>query len=169
MKQAKLSNGTVVRCRPVPPYSVGAVIASVPKPEYPYRLLQSASGGEERLPSLEGTPEFHAYQVAMESYRSALATTIADFELEIGIVDWKLPGSKQYSSEPPDGWEVPAVLARYGISTSANPLERRTQFIKYELISNDNDAAAVEALINVKPTTASSVEAAAGPFDPNDE
>lgn len=182
MKELRLSNGAVVRLRPVPPH-VGyqlwhkAMAALPPEPRAPMSKIRSAAGHEELVPADKDAPEYREWQAAHAEWRTqrqALTTDAGmrstDFALDYSIVAWKLPAPwykrpfQRWQSEPPAGWRLPAAIQRHGVmEVSDNP---RLDHIKVELLAHNRDIEAVReaTLDEVAPLTNEEVGSAAAGF-----
>jgi hypothetical protein len=162
-----VSNGAVLRCRPVPPYAITDVLFELEEPEYPFIDVRSGdTGGSERLPALRDTPEWIEYQKSLRRFRKRQNSLALEADLNIGIVSWKMPGSDQFEQMPPAGWKVPAIMTAYGVESATEETKRRVQFIKYELIMTQDDDDAVMGLIRKSKTISDKeIDAAAAPFE----
>lgn len=166
VKDVVVSSGAVLRCRPVPPYAMTDVLAAVEEPEYPFIDVKSDAGGSERLPALRDSPEYVAYQKDMRNFRVRQRAIAIEADLNIGVIEWRLPGTDEFVRMPPDDWKIPAMMSAYGVEPATDAIKRRVQFIKYELIMTENDDDLVMGVIRMsKPVTAEEVEAAAAPFE----
>lgn len=160
-----LDSGYEIKCRLVPPYATGDVIASIPRPVYPTVDLLSADGHTEHAMALEDTPEWAKWQAENRQYNAKCAKEIGKHLLTYGIVAYREQGSDQeWQSKPPDNWQVPVAMARYGIEATDDQYERWLQFIKYELIVSERDEAVVNDATSAKPLTPTEVDAAIIPF-----
>jgi hypothetical protein len=166
MKEITLQDGTVVRTRLVPPYAYGVIHKHIPEPEYPTVKLQSASGGVEEAPALQESPEWQEYQKKWKQYRRQVGEATIDFSLAYGILGWRRPNQEKFHNEVPADWEIDPILQDYGLHTAKTKSERRIQFIRYELLTTEEDVAAVEVAIGIKDEIVSKeVEDALTPFD----
>jgi hypothetical protein len=171
MGEITLSNGTVVRTRIVPPYAMRALYKKFPEPDFPYVPVRSAAGGEEKLPALTDSPEWIEYQKLMRNYQSDIREAALGFQLNYGIISWKVGDSEEFADMPSDDWVVDPILQAYGEETLTDPMERRSQFIQFELVPTSEDADKIQIAIGVrseadsKPVTTEDVKAAAAPFE----
>ncbi len=166
-----LSTGTVVRCQPCPPYALGDVLDSLEEPPYPFVDVPSIAGGSQSHPALRETPEFQQYVRDMAKHNKQVKIELESFALQHGVVSWKFPGSDEFSSEPPDGWQMPPYMVqRHGLETSSDPYEYRMQFIKHGLILYSEDSIAIEEATSkpFKPLSNEEVTSAMSPFDSGD-
>lgn len=169
VKEVSLTNGAAVRCRPVPPHALGPVILSFKEPEFPYVEVKGAAGVE-RHPALQGTPEYDAWVLERNAHDLRVSRAVMDFDLEYGIISWKLPGVDEYTNQVPKDFSVPGIMKRYGVETSDDPYERRLQFIKYALITTSTDDDTVSAVTKAaKPVTAKEVETTLAPFESDEQ
>ena len=123
-QEVTLVSGAVVRCRPIPPYTLDLVVAQIPEPDYPYVDVSGKRATETR-PALVDSPEWIDYQKRQRAYQRDLTHAVQEHQLQFGIVSWKMPDEDEFHNMPPDGWEVPGYLrARYKIETSDEPFER---------------------------------------------
>jgi hypothetical protein len=118
LKELRMSNGVVLRCRAVPPYASTVVRTVLPEPPYPKVAVKSAAGGQEVLPALPGSEEHEEYRVAQAKYRRELTVALFDFNTNYSVVEWQLPGGEEWYQEPPEDWDVPEVMKRYGVPSS---------------------------------------------------
>lgn len=170
LQEATLVSGAVVRCRPVPPYTLDLVVGQIPEPDYPYVDVSGKRSTETR-PALAESPEWIEYQKRQRDYKKRLTEAIQAHQLQFGIVSWKLPDTDVFVKMPPDEWEVPTFLsARYGVETAEDSYERRLQFIKYELIQYDVDDVVIAAITSnpVAPLTKKELKDGLVPFDSSD-
>jgi hypothetical protein len=137
MKDVELTNGTIVRCRSVPPYATVKVRRAESPPPFPREQIKSAAGGVEEVDALDGSPLVQEWQAEMQAYNRRLQDRTVDFTLDFGVVAWKLSGTDAFVSEPPEGWELPETLLAYGVEPSER---KRLDYIRYELIANDTDS-----------------------------
>jgi len=160
-----LSGGYVVRVRSVPPY-VGQQMfyrtqqALPPEPKRPRVEAKSIAGHVEEMPAPEDSPEWKAWQEQRRLWYADCARVTeeqnlrnADFTLDYAVVEWRPPSTRWrrlswwlarlggfdpgWQSEPPDGWILPAVLARHGLDTGSGNL--RLDFIRCVLVATVED------------------------------
>jgi hypothetical protein len=113
-------------------------------PPFPREKIKSAAGNVEEVEALEGSPLVAEWQEEVAAYQKRLQDRTVAFTLDFGIVAWKLPDSDEFTSEPPEDWEVPETLLAYGIEPSER---RRLDFIRYELIANDIDSSRIDEVL----------------------
>jgi hypothetical protein len=150
---------------------LSVVHKAVPEPRFPQIEEQSISGGSEKQPALEGTPEFRKYRDDMREYRRQLTERTMQFYINYGVVGWQLSEDVEYLTMPPKDWEVDDILKMYGETTATDPALRRYQYLSYVLILTQEDADLIELAIGVRadsdsqPVTNEEVQAAIAPFE----
>ena len=160
-----LSGGYTARVRSVPPY-VGqqmffrAQQALPPEPERPRVEAKSVAGHVEEMPAPEGSPEWETWREERRLWYAECARITdeqnlhnADFTLDYAVVEWRPPvsrwrrlswwlmrlvgGDPGWQCEPPQGWLLPAVLARHGLDSGSDNL--RLDFIRCVLVATVGD------------------------------
>lgn len=144
MKEVTLTDGTIVRCRPVPPYATVQVRRVEAPPPFPREKIKSAAGGVEEVDALEGSPLVEEWQAEMQAYNRRLQERTVEFTLDFGIISWKLPGSDEFTSEPPEDWTIPEALLAYGVTPAKR---KRLDFIRYELIASSLDSERIDNVL----------------------
>jgi hypothetical protein len=163
-----LSDGTVVRCAPVPPLAIPEVVAAQSEckmPPMPMQSVKTKLDVVEEKPAGKDSPEYEAWRVEVGEVqrRRAEVERIAYFVL--GVLSWKLPGRDKFTDRVPKGWKIPQRLTRVGIKPSESELGRAGDFIKYGLLKTTNDLSQIQSIIfGTKMLTESEVEAAADLF-----
>lgn len=132
-KDIKLSNGAVVRVRPIPAHTFLAVGGDIQTPAPPTIVAQSAAGHSEAIPAPEDSPEYRAYLAEMGKVRQERVKAKSAFEFDYPVLAWKLPGG-EWADEPPADWSDPA-LARLGVSLG----NRRADYIRNVLLPRIDD------------------------------
>jgi hypothetical protein len=165
-----MSDGTVLRCRVVPPYALGAVYKSVPEPKFPKIEEKSVAGGSEEHPALPGTEQFRDYQRKIRQYRREIGERSLEFHLNYGIVGWMVPDAEEFAHEPPKDWQPDPMFVRYGGEEPRDKNHKRFLYITLELITTQADADKVDVAIGAtsleeKSVTKEEVEAAISPFE----
>jgi hypothetical protein len=136
-----LSNGIEVLAVTVPPYAYADVHAMAPPA--PDRMVEvESAAGKELVRALPGTPEWEKYVADRRKWEALLHQRTGAFRLDYGTIGWKYPDSEEPVDMPPDEWEPPEVMQRWGIEQGMrkdDPTLRRTAFIKYVLIGTEED------------------------------
>ena len=167
-----LADGTIVKCRPVPPWAVTELVARIPAPQFPYMDLKSVAGGTERRPALMGTPEWDEWTKVNQAYKMEVADALTSLRLHYGIVAWCYPDTEEFQVAPPAGWTVDPILTTVlGIATATVAHELRVQFIKYELLKTKSDSDLVDKLLDGEQQTVAveEVQASLAPFGSTEE
>lgn len=164
-KVLELTNGAQVKVKKVSPMLFNVVSGKLlEEPSFPIVEEQSAAGGKQALPAMEGTPEHEEYKKAWKEYRKKLQIENIKFHTNAGIVAWKFE-DEDWQTDVPEDWELPASLTMYGV-TAESPTDRRYFFIVTELLGNPKDEETVDRVIlSQEPVTNEEVKAALSPFD----
>lgn len=164
MTEVTLTDGTIVKCRKVPPYAYDDVIASIPRPEYPKVQLKSVDGSVQERPALGGSPELDAFERQMAEYNTCVTLELKYFRLGFGVLAWKRLGASKFVAYAPKEWTVPEVMKRFGVEPGKDAYERKVQYIMYELVQGDADDKLLTGAIEDKPITRKEVATASTPL-----
>lgn len=165
MPERKLKIGAVVKTRLIPAYALVQVGAQL-KSKYPAPPkigYKSAAGHTEYKDAPDDSPEFQAYREKIAELDAQLEALRLDFANDYSIEAWSWDDGKSWQTEPPDSWQFPETLKRYGFKEGAN---RRADYIRYELlvVNSDMDTVQRDALGLSAPITNMEVDAALGGF-----
>jgi hypothetical protein len=167
-----LSDETVVRCAPVPPLAVPEVVAAQPDCKMPPAPMEEVETkvGSEKAPAKKGSGAYEAWRAEVQEVHRRRAETERIAHFVLGVIAWKLPDKKNFSSKVPNGWSIPERFTAMGIQPSESDLGHRGDFIKYELIKTTDDLLKVNQVVfSTKPVTESEVEASADLFRGDEE
>jgi len=150
-KIVTLSDGTEVKCFVVPVWMVVDVerTLEIVRPEEPKKKVKSiVAGHTEEIPYTEDDtdPEWLEYKNALAEYQKEDERFTTGFVWDAGVVGWKLPGKKKFTSDPPSDWVTPPVLERMKIFSS-HVDARRVSYIKYGLLTEVKDTNTVAQVI----------------------
>lgn len=161
-----LSNGVILRTRPVPPYASYDVHQALPAPPVPKVTLTSEVDGHvETHRALPGTPEHDEYMAALVAHRKMMESALVDFDLDYTAVDWKYPGTDEFVEDPPGDWNPPPVMARWNVTYGTHASARRVAFIKLALLLTEEDQEKIESTSSGQgPITYDEIKAGLGPI-----
>lgn len=171
MEEKRLSNGFVVRVRSVPPMSVTDVLRTRPDladPPPPMTEVESVAGGTQKVPSRPGEEAYTAWFMEKDRIEKLRDQFQEDFAWDYGIVDWKAPGEKTRSSQPPKDWELDPVLSFYGMEPRGGPRGRRVDYIRYEIFQTAKDTVEAQKVMYGSDLTIEEVDAAEAMFPGNE-
>lgn len=160
MSTIRLENGAVLRYRLVPPYARAQAYFSLKDPPPPKEELKSAAGHTEEVLADEESAAYQEWFDELQEVRRVRAQRQQDMTLDYGIEAWLLPppdgllglivrllraiGIRNWRSAPPEDWEIPESLERYGVTAYVS---RRLTYIQIELITTNKDLERVVRIV----------------------
>lgn len=166
----KLSSGYEVEVRAVPPTAYLDVemefIRNHPPLAKPTIRAQSVAGHTEEIAASLDSPEYQAYQHQAELRDMELRAAKINFAYNYAVVQWrKVPEAESkaaglqydWTNDAPFSW----VPDKSILDKTSN---KRTLFIKYELIQTLDDDRAISSPFAVAPMTEEEVDAALAGF-----
>lgn len=183
MKELHLSNGAVLRYRPVPPYAVAQAFQALEDPPPPKDQIESIAGHTEETLAAEDSQAYQDWLAESLRVKRLRAQRIQEMALEYGIVSWQLPlpdgargfllrvsrllGLTGWRAEPPKDWKIPETLHRYGVGEY---ISNRLTYVYVELITTRDDLNTItDAILNASTSGELSdeeVQAAEASFRP---
>ena len=155
-KEIVLSSGIVVRVRPVPPLLVGKVITTRPDLQSPMAPLVEVKGvaGTEIMAARPGEREYEEWAQKCTELRIIRDELQDNFIWNYGVVDWKHPGEKRFTTEPPKDWVIPKLLSKFGLMPRTDDeLERRLLYIQTVILATPEDLERTQEVILGETTT----------------
>lgn len=162
METLRLSNGVILRYRPIPPYATSQAFQSLQDPPPPKVELESAAGHTEEVPADEDSAAYQDWIDETHRVRMKRVEMMQSLALDYGIVDWLLPppsglkgavvrllrllGIENWRDAPPRGWTIPETLTRHGVGEYIN---RRLTYIQLELIETTEDLERVMRIVGL--------------------
>lgn len=173
----KLSSGYEVEVRPVPPTAYLDVEMQFTRDNPPLRKptikAQSVAGHTEEIAAALDSQEYQDYEHALALRDMELRAAKINFAYNYAVVRWRhvfLPEETKagdsllgpWYDTPPDEWKPDRAIPD---KTS----DKRTLFIKYELIQILDDDRAISNPHQTAPMTEEEIAAALAGFQPNQE
>ena len=131
-----LSNGIVLKVKPVPLFLVQSAVTKLEKPRVP--IVDIAEKGRK-----EPNPDDPAYLEALERYEALTIEAALDIGLVAGIEVVSIP--EGVYGENDDGWLAP--LEFLGMEVDQRPNGRRLSWLRYYAIASADDLANVSVVI----------------------
>lgn len=120
-----LSNGAQVNIKPVPPYLLDKIRATVPLPKPPMMEIETAWGGKEEWANENDA----GYKKALELAEEKQAAKLWEAEFILGVAD-----------EPPPDAEWTAPLKMFDVEIPEDPKQKKLLWITTILIAKGVDA-----------------------------
>ena len=162
--ERKMRNGELlVRTRQVPGYASLQISAQFKQPDPPKVKIHSVAGHDEVKDAPIDSPEWAEYARQAQEVEKKAELARADFLYDYAVEAWSWDDGINWITDAHDKWTFPDVLLRHGIQPSLN---RRVDYIRYELITSNEDMSVLfaDALGNTAPITDAEVDAASAGF-----
>jgi len=146
-QEVTCDDGTIIRVRPFPQPMITEIFVRHPEladPPDPIEVIHGAAG-DEYVPARKGTKEYAEWQQKQQTVSLLRTKAVYEAKWSYGIVAWKRPGDKQFTSKPPKGWTAPDYIV--GIEPRQGAAGRRLDYILHELI-DESSRSAIESIIN---------------------
>lgn len=142
MDEIKLSNGNIVRVE-VTPFMIGIDLANkIPElraPDEPMVEVKIMKGkSTEIIPAPKDSKEWKEYVAQtkeIDELRGAFTTFLPWQE---GVKEWKLAGSEEWVSEPPEDFQMPRLLESVG-GFAPHLDNRRIAYVRYVVCKSTRD------------------------------